>query len=251
MESKINFLNTFINIMNKKDYLKIISSALHNNEKKVFFYLNTHSFYLLKKNEEFRECFNKADFITPDGFSIKWAVSFLYNTKIEKVSFNHNFLGDMREMFSEKQYRVYLLGGKAEQVTKAANNLINNPRGLNVAGFHHGYFNKNKDSKSIADKINAAQPDILLIGMGMPESVIWIIKNKELIDTKLIFTAGNLFDIIAGKKRLAPKFLYNTPFEWMFRLVQEPLKLLPRYFIAHPYFFYCIMKAKIFGYSKK
>lgn len=236
--------------MNKKDYLKIISSVLYTNEKKVFFYLNTHSFYLLNKNEEFRKCFNKADFITPDGFSIKWAISFLYNRKIEKVSFNHNFFEALIKIFSEKQYRIFLLGGKAEQVKKAAEKLINNPPGLNVVGFHHGYFANNKNSNSLIDKINSVQPHILLVGIGMPESVIWVIRNKEQIDTKIIFTVGNLFDIIAGEKRLAPKFLYNTPFEWIYRLIQEPLKLLPRYFVAHPYFFYSVLKAKISGIQK-
>ena len=58
--------------MNKKDYLKIISDSLHNKKKNIFFYLNTHSFYLLKTNKEFQSNFNQADYITPDGFSIKY-----------------------------------------------------------------------------------------------------------------------------------------------------------------------------------
>jgi len=233
--------------MNKKDYLKIISSSLHNNEKKVFFYLNTHSFYLLKTNEEFKKYFNRADFITPDGYSIKWAIKFLYKQQIEKVSFNHHFFEFIRQLFSEKQSRIFLLGGKEQNLKDAVSKLtIINPK-LNIVGSHNGYFDQNIMTEEIIEKINLSKPDILLIGMGMPESVIWTIKNITRIESKLIFTVGNLFDIISGNKSIAPKFLYNTPFEWIYKLFQEPLKLIPRYFIVNPNFLYRVVKERIFG----
>jgi len=245
MVSRINFINTFINIINKKDYLKIISSSLNNEEKKVFFYLNTHSFYLLKTNEEFRKYFNRADFITPDGYSIKWATHFLYKQQIEKVSFNHYFFENLKKMFSEAQSRIFLLGGKQQHLKSAVSKLTNSQPKLNIIGFHNGYFDQSINSDQIIGKINSSKPDILLIGMGMPESVIWTIKNKEKIESKLIFTVGNLFDIISGGKRIAPKFLYNTPFEWIYRLMQEPIKLAKRYSICHSHFLYRVIKAKI------
>lgn len=233
--------------MNKKDYLKIISKSLHSKEKKTFFYLNTHSFYLIKTNKDFQRSFNLADYITPDGFSIKWAVSLLHNKKIEKVSFNHIFFQDILKMFSENKANVYLLGSQSNSVSIASNNLKNYEPKINVAGFHHGYFDHDKESESIIKEINSVKPDILLVGIGMPDSVTWIIKNRESINTKLIFTVGNLFDIIAGKKKIAPKFLYNSPFEWIYKLLQEPTKLFPRYAVAHPYFIYYVLKEKFLG----
>ena len=56
---------------------------------------------------------------------------------------------------------------------------------INVAGFHHGYFDHDKESESIIKEINSVKPDILLVGIGMPDSVTWIIKNRESINTKL------------------------------------------------------------------
>lgn len=233
--------------MNKKDYLKIISFSLHNNEKKTFFYLNTHSFYLLRTDQEFKSCFNKANYITPDGFSIKWAVSLLHNKQIEKVSFNHIFFQNIRDLFAEKKYRIFLLGGKSKELEATVKNLVTLSPKLNVVGQNHGYFDKKNESEEVILKINSVQPDVLLVGIGMTESVEWIIKNKESINAKLIFTVGNLFDIIGEGKKIAPKFLYNTPFEWIYRLLQEPEKLIPRYFIVHTYFIYSILKEKFFG----
>jgi N-acetylglucosaminyldiphosphoundecaprenol N-acetyl-beta-D-mannosaminyltransferase len=247
MVTRINFLNTFINIMNKKDYLKIISSSLHNNDKTVFFYLNTHSFYLLNTNEEFNKCFNDADFITPDGYSIKWAIKFLYKKHIEKVSFNHIFFESLSKLFSKEHFRIFLLGGREHLLKLAVDKLTKRPLNLNVVGFHDGYSDQSIDSDKIISKINSSNPDILLVGIGMPESVIWIMKNKTRIKSKLIFTVGNLFDIIAGEKSIAPSSLYNTPFEWLYKLFQEPLKLIPRYIIVHPYFIYSMIKEKIFS----
>jgi len=233
--------------MNKKDYLKIISLSLHNNKNKTFFYLNTHSFYLLGTDKEFRRCFNQADYITPDGYSIKWAASFLHKKQIEKVSFNHIFFQDIRNLFAEKKSRIFLLGGKSKELEAAIKNLVNHSSHLNIVGQNHGYFDKKNESEEVILKINSAQPDVLLVGIGMTESVEWIIKNKNAINAKLVFTVGNLFDIIGEGKKIAPKFLYNTPFEWFYRLLQEPLKLIPRYIIVHSYFIYNILKEKIFG----
>ena len=233
--------------MNKKDYLKIISDSLHNKEKKIFFYLNTHSYYLLNTDKEFQYNFHQADYITPDGFSIKWAISFLHNKKIDKVSFNHNFLGNIRELFSDNLSRIYLLGGKLHHLEIAVNNLKYTAPKLNIVGYHHGFFDKKNEIKEIIEEINLAQPDVLMVGIGMPDSVNWIIRNKINMNVKLIFTVGNLFDIIAGGKNIAPKFLYNTPFEWIYRLLQEPKKLIPRYFITNPYFVFKVFKEKFFS----
>jgi len=241
---KINFLNTFINIRDKKDYLKIINSSLESHENRIFFYLNTLSFYLLNNGKEFSNYFNKADYIAPDGYSIKLAINFLYRKKIEKVSFNHIFFDSLMNIFSAKNYRIFLLGGRLKSLENAAVNLLTNHPKLNIVGYNHGHFNWDNESNKIIDEINSNNSEILLVGIGMPESVEWIIKNKERLNVKVIFTVGNLFDIISGEKKIAPKFLYNTPFEWLFRLLQEPLKLTRRYIIVHPYFIYKVLKEK-------
>ena len=72
-------------------------------------------------------------------------------------------------------------------------------------------------------------PDILLVGMGMPKSEKWIIENKRKFNDYNIITVGNLIDIFAGKASLAPTILFNSPFEWIYRLIREPCKLTPRY----------------------
>jgi N-acetylglucosaminyldiphosphoundecaprenol N-acetyl-beta-D-mannosaminyltransferase len=244
MAARIKFLNTFVNITDKKDYLNIISSSIDKKDKKVFFYLNTHSFYLLNKDKEFFKLFNQTDFITPDGYSIKRAIRFLYNEKIEKVSFNHCFYSNLRKVFSDQQSRIFLLGGNELTIRLAAEKLQFKEPKLNIIGYNHGYFDPINDTEKILDKINCSYPEIILIGMGMPDSVIWTGNNRDKINANLIFTVGNLFDIVAGEKRLAPKSLYNTPFEWIYRLIQEPKKLFFRYIKTHTYFLFVILKTK-------
>lgn len=207
--------------------------------------MNTHSFYLLNKDKEFQNLFNQADFIAPDGYSIKWATRFLYKINIEKVSFNHCFYSHIRKVFSEERLKIFLLGGSEPTVKSAAEKMQFTDPKLNIVGYNHGYFDRINDTKKILDKINSCSPEIVLVGTGMPDSVIWTGQNKENIQASLIFTVGNLFDIIVGEKRLAPKNLYNTPFEWIYRLVQEPNKLFFRYIKTHTYFLYVILKTKL------
>ena len=217
---------TFVNIKTQNELFEQIKLSLQRKEKKIFFYLNSYSFYLVHHNEEFKTAFNSADFILIDGMSIVYFLKRYKYNNIEKVTFNHTFFKYLLSYFQEKKTRIYLLGSKEQNVIKAQENLIE--KGLNICGVQHGYFNM-KDSKKIIEEINKLTPDILLVGMGMPKSEKWIIENKRKFNDYNIITVGNLIDIFAGKASLAPTILFNSPFEWIYRLIREPCKLTPRY----------------------
>lgn len=240
---KINFLKTFINITNIEEQKKAISEAIDKKRKKVFFYLNSYSFYLSEKNPLFNEAFNSADYVVPDGMSIVLGIKLLTNMRVEKVTPNHSFFDYLANEYSERNVSIFLLGSDDEALQKAVVNLNKDFPKLKIAGYHIGYF-KEEESPEVIKKINSAKPDILFVGMGMPKSEIWIHKYYERFDDYLIFTVGNLIDIIAGRIRIAPRIFYNSGFEWMFRLIQEPKKLFFRYLKSNSYIIYKILSKK-------
>ena len=170
---------------------------------------------------------------------------FCIKNKLKRFHLITYFFRILEICLRKRSSRIFLLGGKTKELEAATKNLINHSFKLNIVGQNNGYFDKQNESEEVILKINSVQPDVLLVGIGITESVEWIIKNKERINSKLIFTVGNLFDIIGEGKKIAPKFLYNTPFEWIYRLLQEPFKLFKRYLICHSYFFYRVIKEKI------
>jgi N-acetylglucosaminyldiphosphoundecaprenol N-acetyl-beta-D-mannosaminyltransferase len=94
--------------------------------------------------------------------------------------------------------------------------------GINIVGVHHGYFT---DHEKVVDQINKAQPDILLVAMGMGKQEKWIWEHKESLLCPVCIGVGGSLDVIAGNLKRAPKWMQKLGLEWFFRLIQEPSRL--------------------------
>ena len=97
---------------------------------------------------------------------------------------------------------------------------------------HHGQFDADPGSAGNLDvvrRINAFQPDVLLVGMGMPRQELWVLENQLLINPCVVFTVGGAFDYEAGVQHAAPRWLGHMGGEWLYRLVRNPRRMYRRY----------------------
>jgi N-acetylglucosaminyldiphosphoundecaprenol N-acetyl-beta-D-mannosaminyltransferase len=56
-----------------------------------------------------------------------------------------------------------------------------------------------------------------------------------------MFGVGNAFSVYAGMERRAPRWMQQLALEWLFRLCQEPRRLLGRYLIGNTLFLLLLM----------
>lgn len=232
----INLLSK-INIFNENDYKVVIETSLKMNKKVIIFYLNSQVIYEAHKNFELEKHVLNANFLIADGYSIVYAYRKLLNKKIEKVVFTYSYYKFIRELFITNCIPIFFLGGTSKNIQSAV--LIEKstfPK-LKIVGYHHGYFNSANDSHHIIKLINNSEAKVLVVGMGCPLAEKWIFENKEKLNPNLIFSVGGFFDFLAKDKISAPKWLYNSGFEWVFRLIQEPKRLFRRYLFANSYLF--------------
>lgn len=233
----IQLFDTFVNIYSYNDLNeKILGSISKDKKNLTFFCLNSYSLYLINKNPNYKKLFNQSDYIIPDGISIPIAAKILYNKNISKIRVNLNFFLYLLDIIIKQNLKVFLLGSHKKTINKAKDILIG--QGVNIIDINDGY---NITQETIT-KINQAKPDILVVGMGMPKQEIWIMENKDKINSKVIITVGDLIDIIAGESNIAPEWLTNTPFEWVYRLLHDPIRLFPRYIKCQPYYIYLLLK---------
>jgi N-acetylglucosaminyldiphosphoundecaprenol N-acetyl-beta-D-mannosaminyltransferase len=85
------------------------------------------------------------------------------------------------------------------------------------------------DHENLLRRIAAAKPQIVLVGFGNPKQEIWIHRHKDRLPPAVFIGIGGSLDMIAGKLRRAPRWVQKLHLEWMFRMSQEPTRLLPRY----------------------
>jgi N-acetylglucosaminyldiphosphoundecaprenol N-acetyl-beta-D-mannosaminyltransferase len=144
-----------------------------------------------------------------------------------------DLIPQLAKLSAERGYRVFLLGSKEENARKAIDILeARFPGALFVGQFSPELKGLGEmDDDEILSRIHAARPDILLVAFGNPKQELWIDRNRERLNVRVAIGIGGSLDMIAGTVRRAPRFVQKIHMEWMFRLLQEPRRLLPRYML--------------------
>ena len=100
-----------------------------------------------------------------------------------------------------------------------------------------------EDNKAIIDAINAANPDLLWIGMTAPKQEKWTYSHwNELYIHCHVGTIGAVFDFFAGTVERAPIWWQDHGLEWLYRLIKEPKRMWRRYIIGNSLFLWNMTK---------
>lgn len=102
-----------------------------------------------------------------------------------------------------------------------------------------------EDNKAIVEAINAADPDLLWIGMTAPKQEKWTYSHWEELDIHChVGTIGAVFDFFAGTVERAPMWWQRHGLEWLYRLLKEPKRMWRRYIIGNTLFLWNMLKEK-------
>ena len=154
-----------------------------------------------------------ADLTIPDGTGIVACIRWCFGHKIARVTG-----ADLAPaLIKSGQYRIYLLGSTPETIEKAAQN-------PSICGYHHGFWTE-ADWADIAAKIAAANPDIVLVGMGFPRQEYVLEKLKTVLPHGVGIGVGGVIDILAGVQQRAPQWTQNLHIEWLYRALKQPARL--------------------------
>ncbi len=209
-----------------RDIIQRISSS------KRTFVVTANALIMLKAKEdkEYRDALKSADLVVPDGTGIVIAARFK-GKKIGKYP-GVELTKDLINEGMNRDWKFYLLGAREEVVSKLAKAL--GAKGLNICGYHHGYFEGNGPVEDIASK----RPDVVLVAMGVPKQELWIHKNIDKFDKGLFIGVGGTFDVLSGFKKRAPNWMIEAGLEWLYRISQDPrrwrniFKLMKFFFYA-------------------
>lgn len=205
----------------KNEIYNFIAERLFLEDKLWIVTLNALMYMEYLKGNEYSEALKKASFSIPDGVGI---VKLLKKKGIETERCpGYDTMEFLLRLSKERNYNVYLLGSKEDAVKRASDNIVNK-FGISIVGYHHGYFDWNMEEEIVED-INNKKVDLLFVGMGIPKQEIFIKRNIETIDAKLLMGVGGSFDVLAGEVKRAPQFYQKLGLEWLYRMVKEPRRI--------------------------
>ena len=129
--------------------------------------------------------------------------------------------------------KVFLLGTLDERLEKAKENIKANNPGVKIVGTNNGFFTSDEED-DIIQKINNSNADMLIVGMGVPYQEKWVDSVKSKFDSvKLVVAGGAVIDFMSGSFKRAPKWMQKLGIEWIYRLLQEPGRLMKRYMLGN------------------
>lgn len=133
--------------------------------------------------------------------------------------------------------RVGFLGGRSEVLDAVAVRLAEDRPGLVVGGFwspDRGDLVDADRCRAWAEKVRAADVDVLVVGLGKPRQERWIHRYGPLTGARALLAFGAVVDFLAGTVQRAPEVVREHGMEWAWRLALEPRRLARRYLVDGP-----------------
>ncbi len=198
------------------------------------------------RNAELRQVHNAAGMVTPDGMPMVWLLRLAGFPHVSRV-YGPDLMSAVLQSGVTRGTRHFLYGSTAETLTQLRHNLLSRFAGAQVVGVHSPPFRAagTDEDDAVCRMINDSGADIIWVGLSTPKQEIWMARHRARLWAPVMIGVGAAFDIHAGMVRQAPRFVQRSGLEWLFRLVQEPRRLMWRYLRNNPAFVFLIMRQKI------
>lgn len=188
-----------------------------------------------------RRLIGECSLVSVDGMPVVWASRLLgcrLKERVAGIDLFVRLLGEAEKM----GWGVYLLGAREEVLARCIDQLRSSYGALRIVGWHHGYFER-KDEQFVVDDIAQAQPTLLFVAISSPRKEEFIARWRNVMRVPFAMGVGGSFDIVGGHTRRAPIWMQRMGFEWAYRCLQEPRRMIKRYFVDDALFFWLLLRA--------
>lgn len=184
--------------------------------------------------------YETSDLVTVDGMAFVY-LGKLFGRPLKEMTGGPGLWYEVLRRAALKGYRVFFLGAREEILRAAVTRLQQQYPGLHIVGCHDGYF-KTADEDEIVETIRQSGAQILMVGMSPPMKERFLAKHLHRMNVPACIGIGGAIDLFAGVCTLAPAWMRILCLEWLYRVWQEPRRLLRRYVVSNTRFLLLVIK---------
>lgn len=236
-----------------REILRLVRGARGSGRREPVLNVNVHCLNLAYRDPELRRALEEAPLVFCDGAGVALGARLLGLPRPERITYA-DWMWSLAGFAAREGLSVYLLGSRPGVATEAAARLRSHHPALEVAGTAHGYFDKTPgrpENEAVLDAVVAADPDILVVGLGMPLQELWLSENRDRLGEGVSLAGGAAFDYVSGRLRRGPRLLTDNGFEWLARLLVEPARLWRRYLLGNPLFIARVLRERVLNESPR
>ncbi len=197
---------------------------------------NVHVVVTARQDEDLARALQHADMSTPDGAPVAWLMRKIGWPEQQRIS-GPDLMWHLMAEAERLQLPVFLLGSTETTLARLTQRLQQVFPDLQIAGMLSPPFRRLSASEDahMVEIINNSGARLLFVGLGCPKQEIWMAAQRDRLQVVML-GVGAAFDYHAGVLPRAPQSWQRLGLEWLFRLYQEPSRLLKRYLITNSLF---------------
>ncbi len=232
-------------IFTKDEFMTLLSS-----KSSIYIcYLNPLNYFIYRKDFKLLESLS---YIYIDGIFFTFLLSIFYSQRIQRLSFDINFLADDIFKYCIKHNKsVFFAGGTSSEIKVFIRKIRDIYGELNISGYCDGY---KTDDEIIQKWIESGKSDLFLVGLGNKRQEYFVKKLKDLNEKVFAMSCGAFITQTANSQGISyyPELVYRFNLRWLYRILRDK-KVFKRVVIYYPisliFLIYDFLKWKFYDKS--
>ena len=197
---------------------------------------NVHTTVMAADDTEYRTILNGSAATFPDGKPVADKIMAQGYSEAERVA-GPDLMAELFQRSEGTGLKHFFYGSTEKTLDSLRKNLTENHPYMEIAGMYSPPFRDltQEEDADIVELINSSGADFVWIGLGAPKQEKWMAAHEGRIKGVML-GVGAGFDFHAGTVKRAPHILQKLGLEWLYRLLQNPKRLVKRYLITNSKF---------------
>lgn len=219
-----------INVPTMHKAVELIARACQERQSFTVFTLNLDHCVKLRGDGVFREAYQRARFVTADGFPIV-ALGRLLGQQLYRTT-GADMVDPLCATAAEHRIPVFMMGTSDSVLRRASTILDQRHPGLVMRGTYAPSGDFDPHSSEAAEaiaRIRMSGARLCFVALGAPKQELFADRAAKELDGVGFACVGGALDFIAGHQVRAPLVFRKAGAEWLWRLATNPRRLATRY----------------------
>jgi N-acetylglucosaminyldiphosphoundecaprenol N-acetyl-beta-D-mannosaminyltransferase len=238
MVPRVDVLGVGISVVSMQTAVREVARWIDRGKRRYVCVTGVHGVMESQRDSELLRIHNESGLTLPDGMPMVWAGRFAGARGIARV-YGPDFMLAVCKLAAERGWASFFYGGAPEVPELLARRLGERFPGLPVAGCWSPPFRPltEMEDAEVVDRINSSGAALVWVGLSTPKQERWMATHVDRLRAPAVLIGvGAAFDLHAGLKRDAPRWMGRLGIHWLYRLGQEPRRLSRRYATSNPRF---------------